>query len=567
MGFTPLKTTLKTITLLALALVAPLALADPPARMGRISSAEGQVTLQGGGDAAAAALNWPVTTGNRITTAPGARAEFRVGASAVRLDGDSELEVSQLDDDNFKLRLNYGSVGVRIRDADLVNGFELSTEQARVSLAQPGWLRVDAARAPDSSVVSVFDGAAEVKVEVEVEVEGGARLTVRAGQRVEVRDDDIVGAPLRRDAFDDWPEAPAAPQALRYVGAEVTAYEELDRYGNWRDDPDYGPLWSPRSLPADWVPYRDGSWVWIEPWGWTWVDNAPWAYAPSHYGRWVLLGRRWCWAPGRERAHPAWAPALVGWVGGDRWRAGGARSTPALGWFPLAPHERYLPPYRVTPDYARRVNTNNGARWERAQARRAGVTVLPYARFESRRTVAVNKTASVALAPGALKSAPPAMAPVPFVRLSPPDGQWTGADTARAWTRREAPVQIDTPRFQRAQPEARFATPGARPEARFGNPGAQPEVRFGNPGARRTPPGTRFAVPGAAPVEPYRYPRAAVPPRAGLPAPVVAAPARPAPVPFAQGPAHAPHPPPVGRQEPRRDEARGRGGRQERESR
>ncbi len=278
----------------------------------------------------------------------GALAEFRVGAAAVRLDGDSELEVSELDDDSFKLHLSYGTVSVRVRNPDALRGFELTTAQARVILTQPGWVRIEAGRQPGTSVVSVLEGAADVD---------GATgsVTLRAGKRAELTDEELRTGALQRIAFDNWPEAlPAAAPALRYVTDDTTGYEELDRYGAWQDDAQYGPLWLPSAVPAGWAPYSDGRWTWIAPWGWTWVDNAPWGYAPSHYGRWVLLGQRWGWAPGRERGRVPWAPALVGWVGGNHGPQHGQR--PGVGWFPLSPHDRYVPGYRASADYERRIN-------------------------------------------------------------------------------------------------------------------------------------------------------------------------------------------------------------------
>ncbi|MBC7859824.1 MAG: hypothetical protein H7Z39_13835, partial [Burkholderiaceae bacterium] len=340
-------------TFIALALTAPgLALADPPALVGRISLAEGQVALatDGNQDAGQALLNWPVTNDSRIVTERGALAEFRVGAAAVRLAADSELEVTRLDDDNFRLRLNYGSAAVRIVDPEMLRGFELRTDLARVTLTQPGWLRVDARR--DMSVVGVLAGRAEVEG-------GGSSTTIEPGRRAEIGVDDLHLGALRRDAFDNWPQLADTP-ALRYVSQSVTGYEELDRYGNWRVDPDYGALWQPRELPSGWAPYRYGRWTFLQPWGWTWVDDAPWGYAPSHYGRWVLVGQRWSWAPGRM-ARPAWSPALVGWVGGALGQVpfaarGGRHSGPGVGWFPLSPRDTYAPAYRVSPEHRRRLD-------------------------------------------------------------------------------------------------------------------------------------------------------------------------------------------------------------------
>ncbi|MFM9434406.1 hypothetical protein ACFDR9_001461 [Janthinobacterium sp. CG_23.3] len=360
-------TLLKQFLPLALAACVPQALADPPALVGRISAVDGQgqVLVRSGADSNAAALNWPVTSDNVITTRRGAGAEFRVGSGAVRLAGDSELEVVELDDDSFKLRLRYGSVGVRLANPDMLSGFALETEQARVLMLEPGQLRVEAGREVGASVVGVVAGAVEVD-------SATGRFALRAGQRADIRADAVRTAQLRRDAFDDWPDAAAAPAALRYLSDDVTGYEELDRYGSWRDDAEYGPLWLPGALRAGWTPYSDGRWSWIAPWGWTWIDNAPWGYAPSHYGRWVLLRQRWHWAPGRGRERQVWAPALVGWPGGNHTHtkpAGPGAQRPASGWVPLAPHQRYVPGYRTAAEQEWRQEWRRGHRQDGAPDR------------------------------------------------------------------------------------------------------------------------------------------------------------------------------------------------------
>ncbi len=148
-------------------------------------------------------------------------------------------------------------------------------------------------------------------------------LTVRAGKRAELINDDVKTGLAVRDAFDDWSQLrdqyDERSVSARYVTTDMTGYEELDGNGIWREDAEYGPIWMPRAVPIGWAPYRDGRWTWIAPWGWTWVDNAPWGYAPFHYGRWVFVQQRWCWTPGRHVSRPVWAPALVGWVGGNGW--------------------------------------------------------------------------------------------------------------------------------------------------------------------------------------------------------------------------------------------------------
>ena len=421
---------------------------EAPERVGRISNVAGSVVLRSGdGEAQTALLNWPITTDNRITTERNGLAELRVGAAAVRLDADSELEISELDDDSFRLHLSYGSVSVRVRDTDALRGFELTTAQARVSLREPGWIRVDAERPAGVSVISVLEGQAEVDGSM-------ASISVRAGKRAELSNDGLNTGPLQRIAFDDWPESlPSAAPALRYVTQDVTGYEELDRYGAWQDNTDYGPLWLPRTVPAGWAPYSDGRWSWIAPWGWTWIDNAPWGYAPSHYGRWVLVGQRWGWAPGRERVRGAWAPALVGWVGGSHPGRPGMHAGPGVGWFPLSPRDHYVPGYRVRPDYAWRVNRMAEGRRQLPgeRERREGLTMLPGQSFGPHRTVNVPRGSRVTMPAPQLTNMPLTTAPPGQPQWQRPQGEPGGRGERRgdaprpAWTNRPGRLQTETP--------------------------------------------------------------------------------------------------------------------------
>jgi hypothetical protein len=389
---------------------------DPPAMVGRISSVQGQVTLAGDGDPVGASLNWPVTANNHISTASGARTEFRVGSTAVRLDGDSDLEIIGMDDDLLRLRLNYGSVSIRVRSPELLRDFELSTPQARITLLEPGILRVDVDRQPDTSQVSVLAGSARVDG-------AGSSVVVSNGRHVDISAEDVRTSVARRDGFDVWAEERDrydSSSATRFVSSGITGYEELDRNGSWTESVEYGPLWTPRNVALDWAPYRDGRWVWLAPWGWTWVDNAPWGYAPSHYGRWVMVERRWRWAPGRPAGRPVWAPALVGWVGGN---GGPHHPGPGLGWYPLSPRDRFVPGYRVSAEYERRVTwTHNGKPFTPRpdfNGRRDGLTVLPRDQFEGRRNINVGRGAQLLPPANFVKNVTPVAPPQPQAPYRP----------------------------------------------------------------------------------------------------------------------------------------------------
>uniref|UniRef100_UPI00066FD29B DUF6600 domain-containing protein n=1 Tax=Frateuria defendens TaxID=2219559 RepID=UPI00066FD29B len=191
----------------------------------------------------------------------------------------------------------------------------------------------------------------------------GAQRDVVAGRRYRFTDpalgmvsiDDLDGM----DAFDAWcgerDRRYAASTVTRYVSTEMIGYQDLDGYGSWQSDADYGAVWYPAGMAPGWAPYRDGRWVWVAPWGWTWVDATPWGFAPYHYGRWVYRPRGWGWVPGPVALRPVYAPALVAFVGGTHWNVSVGVGGP-VGWFPLGPGDVYTPWYRVSRRYYGNVN-------------------------------------------------------------------------------------------------------------------------------------------------------------------------------------------------------------------
>ena len=135
----------------------------------------------------------------------------------------------------------------------------------------------------------------------------------------------------------------------------MSGVEDLDQYGGWSNDPDYGPVWTPTVIVAGWAPYSFGHWAWVDPWGWTWIDDAPWGFAPFHYGRWAFRSNAWRWVPGAHISRAVYAPALVTFVGGGDWRSSSAPGG-SVGWFALGPHEPFVAflPHQSDPPAQRR---------------------------------------------------------------------------------------------------------------------------------------------------------------------------------------------------------------------
>ena len=348
----------------AMLLLSGAGMADPPARVARLSFFSGPVSFSPAGEDewVLATPNRPLITGDRLWADAGGRAELQAGSIALRLGASTNVNVLNLDDRTTQLELTQGSLYVRVLRIDRGDMVEIDTPNLAFTINSVGRYRIDVDADGNVTTLAVSAGQGEAYGE-------GAAYRIGAGDRYSfsgtgLRDYEYsdIGAP---DEFDRW----AADRdrrydtsvSARYVSRDVIGYQDLDQYGSWSVVADYGNVWYPRSTPSGWAPYRTGHWAWIDPWGWTWIDEAPWGFAPYHYGRWAYVGSRWGWIPGPVNVRPVYAPALVAFIGGGDLRlslsVGGAAS--GVAWFPLGPGEVYQPAYRVSRDYFTNVNVSN----------------------------------------------------------------------------------------------------------------------------------------------------------------------------------------------------------------
>jgi hypothetical protein len=152
----------------------------------------------------------------------------------------------------------------------------------------------------------------------------------------------------------DWPDepgwqdvSPGDPQVDVSVapgsGATLDDFRQgLAPHGEWINVPQYGQVWRPHGVGADWRPYTRGRWEWTDE-GWLWVSEEPFGWATYHYGRWALdPGFGWFWVPGYRWA-PAWVtwrygPDFVGWAPlGPGWSLYASSYPIALGWWTFVP--------------------------------------------------------------------------------------------------------------------------------------------------------------------------------------------------------------------------------------
>ena len=336
--------------LIALTASHAFAQAAPPGRVVRLSLVEGGVSFSpsGSSDWNTAEFNRPLTSGDRLQTAPGARAELHSGSTALRLNGQAMLEISEQDDTTTRLTLTQGSLALRVRHLYPGETLEVNTPNLAFTASQPGEYRLDVDPDYGTTGVTVRSGSGMVYGE------DGASRTLGSQQQVRFADRQLAQQVAQnnppRDNFDLWSlardRAEDQSQSARYVSRDMIGYQQLDGYGDWRTNSEYGTVWFPRVSVGQWAPYQNGQWRWIAPWGWTWVDNAPWGFAPFHYGRWAQIGAQWAWAPGPMNQRPSYAPALVQFETYNRFEQD-RRVPPQGNWFPLAPGQPWQPHYPV----------------------------------------------------------------------------------------------------------------------------------------------------------------------------------------------------------------------------
>lgn len=333
---------------------------DAPARAARLQYMTGSISIQprGSGDWATGELNRPLTNSDNVWADKNSRAELNVGTGLIRIDSESSLTLTNIDENSVQLQLHQGALIVHVRRLYDNEVWEVDTPNQAFTVSKPGDYRFDVDPNANTTVITVWNGEGK-------STGNGPALVVHQNEQVRFTGESMaseVHAAPRPDDFDQWASSrdqrTESSQSARYVSPDVPGSEDLDEYGTWSETPDYGPVWVPRHVDVGWAPYRYGHWIWVAPWGWTWVEDEPWGYAPFHYGRWVYWGNSWGWAPGPVYARPYYAPALVAWFGGGGFSVGVGFGG-GYGWCPLGFGEAYVPWYHVSRGYFNRVNVTN----------------------------------------------------------------------------------------------------------------------------------------------------------------------------------------------------------------
>jgi len=130
----------------------------PPARVGRVSFVSGQLGFHLAGETAwsAAKVNYPVATGGSFWTDPKSRAELRVGSRTIDLSGNTELDITKLNEQVMQLALPQGRINLRVRTLLEGESIEIDLPRGAVWILQPGIYDIDAGAATLNIVAFAF---------------------------------------------------------------------------------------------------------------------------------------------------------------------------------------------------------------------------------------------------------------------------------------------------------------------------------------------------------------------------------------------------------------------------
>jgi len=332
---------------------------DVPPGSARLAHLQGNVSIQPNGvdDWGQATQNMPIGSGDRVYTDQQGEGELQADEVRAYFSPNSDLTLTNLNDQGVELGLASGSVNVFSDGFPPNQSLFVSTPNGGITLRTRGSFRVDVYPDQQSTVITVQPNGADV----ELNGAGDFHMILRRGESLQMSGTNpVYTQPLEIAPFDEFAHWSGAIEthrfnsiSARYVSTEMPGYDELDNSGDWQPESDYGPIWFPH-VEAGWAPYHNGHWVNRPFYGWTWVADEPWGAAPFHYGRWVVVNGRWGWIPGPREGHPVWSPAQVVFAGGVQ--VGGVGVSV---WFPLGPGEAYHPWYPASPEYVNRINITN----------------------------------------------------------------------------------------------------------------------------------------------------------------------------------------------------------------
>jgi hypothetical protein len=224
---------------------------DPSGRVARLQYVAGEISVQphGAGEWVQGSVIRPLTNADNIWADKNSRAELNFGSARLRIDSETSLTLTNVNDMSVQVELHQGVLNVHVRRLGSGETYEIDTPNLAFLVTKAGDYRIDVLDDEDSTIVIVRQG--------EGQATGNERaVSVHAGEQTEFGstslEHQIRKAP-QQDGFDEW--CRVREQRLdhafsaRYVSNTLIGSGDLDEYRAWRETLDYGPVRAPAASP------------------------------------------------------------------------------------------------------------------------------------------------------------------------------------------------------------------------------------------------------------------------------------------------------------------------------
>jgi hypothetical protein len=249
----------------ALAATAGLAQAEALARAGVIVELAGNIWRLDPVNRAWKPLlqNQPIGQGDQLRTDALSRLAVRVGSSTLWLDAQTDVQVLQMNEEAFTLRLLVGDLALRLRDPQIARATRVQTREGVITQAMEGLVRIG--QGNRATRVGVLQGRAQFDSDPAAPVQ---RAWLREGEQAEFVWDDSARMERQspsQDRFGAWfvyrdqvESGINPPNAeVYYVPPEMARADELQRYENrGATVVEYGRVWIPTPIVRGWEPHR-----------------------------------------------------------------------------------------------------------------------------------------------------------------------------------------------------------------------------------------------------------------------------------------------------------------------
>jgi hypothetical protein len=283
------------------------AAAGSQARIARVSYVEGEVVLDSGHGYESVTMNVPITEHNWLQTRSNGWAEIQFeDGSMIRLAPETAIAFNELGrassgGTTTTIDLDQGEAEFKIFKHD-GSDFQITIKNKTIALGHSGFFRVTSTN-NDPMEIAVWKGDVSLH-----DPESGDDIAVNKNETFVLNPADVAEYALNKgteaDELDEWSkqrdDSLRAYAAANHYTQSPYQYgaSDLNYYGQYTDDPEYGSVWQPNGVGADWDPFSNGYYAdsGIGP---TWVSSYPWGWMPYRYGRWVFINARgWFWQPG-----------------------------------------------------------------------------------------------------------------------------------------------------------------------------------------------------------------------------------------------------------------------------